>query len=130
MNSLFQPLSVGDVIHINRNLYHHVAVVSDHFIGGEAALISISGQPGHIFEQRFSQLVQNDPWSNKGYLGSLPPYEVIQRARQMEHQPYSLGTWNCEHFVRVAHGLPAESPQVQQGIAIAVVGGMLVLLAA
>lgn len=129
MNPPLQHVSAGDVIRIRCGLYDHVALVSDRLMGGEIALISISAQPGHVFEQRFSELVGNRSWKNEGYPGALPPSVVLHRARQMAHRPYSLTSWNCEHFVRWAHGLPAESPQLQWGVVLMAGLGLMVALA-
>ena len=46
------------------------------------------------------------------YLGSLPPEMVLARARAKLGTSYSLFNWNCEQFVRYAHGLNPESPQL------------------
>lgn len=56
-----------------------------------------------------------------GYLGSLPPEMVLARARAKLGTSYSLFNWNCEQFVRYAHGLNQESPQ------LATVASLLIL---
>lgn len=38
------------------------------------------------------------------------------RAKQLVGQMYLLFTQNCEHFVRVVHGLVPESPQIQRAV--------------
>lgn len=56
---------------------------------------------------------------------NVEPYHCIssaslelacQRAHQYLGMAYSLFTKNCEHFVRIAHGLIPESPQIQKAV--------------
>lgn len=49
---------------------------------------------------------------------------ACQRAHQYIGMAYSLFTKNCEHFVRLAHGLLPESPQIQKAV-IATAAGAL-----
>lgn len=46
-------------------------------------------------------------------ISRLSPYEIVRRAESMLGRPYSLFTWNCDHFVNAALGLKAKSPQLQ-----------------
>lgn len=63
-----------------------------------------------------------------GYLGSLPPEIVLARARAKIGTRYSLFNWNCEQFVRYAHGLTQESPQLATAASLLVlalvIGGL------
>lgn len=64
-----------------------------------------------------------------GYLGVLSQETVMQRARLKQGQAYSWTNFNCEHFVRYAHGLPIESPQLRQWSFVAGFLGFLTLTA-
>ena len=50
-----------------------------------------------------------------GYLGNLSPQQVLQRARSRIGETWNL-FWNCEHFVKWAHGLRPRSPQLVAGL--------------
>ena len=63
-----------------------------------------------------------------GYPSNLAPIEVIRRARLLTGHPYSLLGFNCEHFVRIAHGLRPESPQVRGWALLALITAGLALL--
>ncbi len=62
-----------------------------------------------------------------GYLGNLPPMTMMWRACLKAGQPYCWLDFNCEHFVRYARRLRAESPQLQQVGAILGVAGLAFL---
>ncbi|MCG7980275.1 MAG: lecithin retinol acyltransferase family protein [Candidatus Thiodiazotropha taylori] len=51
-----------------------------------------------------------------GYPSQLPPFVVLRKARNKLGTKYDVFKWNCEHFVRWAHGLKPESPQLQVAI--------------
>jgi hypothetical protein len=45
-------------------------------------------------------------------MGNLPPEVVLHRARSIQGRACSLTDFNCEHFVRHAHGVEIKSPQL------------------
>lgn len=57
----------------------------------------------------------------EGYFGSLPQSVVLERARAKLGSRYALIHWNCEQFVRYAHGLKLESPQLAAVAALCMV---------
>lgn len=77
-------------------------------------VIAFSEESGGLIEQPVSAFARGRPLTVAGYPGRLRPALVMQRARSMHERPYSLMSFNCEHFVRFAHGLPVESPQLKQ----------------
>ena len=77
-------------------------------------------------EEPFSIFARGQTVVIEGYLGILPPAVVMQRARMKRGQAYSLSDFNCEHFVRYAHCVPVESPQLRQW---AFLGGLVGILA-
>jgi len=109
-------LGIGHIVRIDCGLYFHFAIVAGHTLYGEPILWSISGVSGHRFQQTLSELTQGRYWEDVGYWGSLNPTEVLQRAWEIAHRQYNLPTWNCEHFVRYAHGLRPESVQFNSAI--------------
>ena len=120
-------LSAGTVIRVNTGFYSHVGLLGDRFINGERSVLSFSAEAKGFVEEPFSVFSGGRPVVSDGYLGNLPPAIVMWRARQKVGQPYSWLEFNCEHFVRYAHGVPVESPQLQQGGVILGVLGLAFL---
>ncbi len=116
----------GTVVRVRHGFYDHIAMLGDHAIGGERAVVAFSAQAGGFVEEPFSAFARGQAVVIEGYLGSLPPAVVMQRARMKQGQAYSLSEFNCEHFVRYAHGVPVESPQLRQW---AFLGGLVGVLA-
>lgn len=119
-------LPAGTVVRVRYGFYEHVAMLSEHAIGGERAVVSFSAQAGGFVEEPFSVFARGQTVVIEGYLGVLPPAVVMQRARMKGGQTYSLSDFNCEHFVRYAHGVPVESPQLRQW---AFLGGLVSIFA-
>lgn len=76
-------------------------------------------------------LQSTGPISSDGFLGSLPPSAVLERARSQIEQPWRPW-YNCEHFTSWAHGVPSRSPQLQRAAkkgagAVGALVGMLTL---
>lgn len=111
-------LPVGTVIRVNNGLYSHVGLLGDRFINGERSVLSFSAEAHGFNEEPFSAFSRGRPVVCDGYLGNLPPAIVMWRARMKAGQAYSWLSFNCEHFVRHAHGVPAESPQLQQATVV------------
>ena len=111
---------------VRQGFYEHIAMLGDHAMGGERAVVAFSAQAGGFVEEPFSAFARGQAVVVEGFLGSLPPVVVMQRARMKQGQAYSLTEFNCEHFVRYAHGVPVESPQLRQW---AFLGGLVGVLA-
>lgn len=121
-------LPAGTVIRVRHGLYDHVAMLGDRGISGERGVIAFSAQAGGFVEQPFTAFAGGRAVVIEGYLGSLPPSVVIQRARMKQGQEYSWSDFNCEHFVRYAHGAPVESPQLHQWVFLGGLLGFLTLV--
>lgn len=122
-------LPVGTVIRVSHGWYHHVALLGDGVIQGERSVLAFSAQAGGFIEQPFSAFALGRSVTADGYLGGLPPASVMQRARLKQGQAYSWTEFNCEHFVRYAHGVPIESPQLRQWAFLGGVVGFFALAA-
>ena len=120
-------LPVGAVIRVSHGWYHHVALVGDGVIQGERSVLAFSAQAGGFVEQTFSAFAGGRKVTTDGYMGGLQPATVMQRARLKRGQLYSWTGFNCEHFVRYAHGVPVESPQLRQWALLGGVAGVLAL---
>jgi hypothetical protein len=107
-------LPSGTVIRADHGLYSHVALLGDGSLHGERTVVEFSSASGGFAELPFSEFSKNRRVTVDGYLGALSPSEVMQRASLKRGQTYSLTNFNCEHFVRYAHGLQIESPQLQK----------------
>lgn len=113
------------MVRVRHGFYEHIAMLSEHVIGGERAVVSFSAQAAGFVEEPFSIFARGQTVVIEGYLGILPPAVVMQRAR-MKRSGLFLSGFNCEHFVRYAHGVPVESPQLRQW---AFLGGLVGILA-
>lgn len=119
-------LPAGTIIRVNCGLYDHVAILSDWPVNGERGVLSFSAQYGGLGEESISAFSARRTVTVDGYLGTTPPETVMRRARLKHDQAYSWTEFNCEHFVRYAHGVPIECPQLQKW---AVLGGALSVFA-
>lgn len=110
----FNPMSYrpGTVLSTSRFLYRHFGILTDHYINGYPAVISNSGERGMVVEEPLNTFQGTGDLKVEGYFGSLSPDAVLERARAQRGSRYTLLRWNCEQFVRYAHGLKLESPQV------------------
>lgn len=97
-----------------RGVLHEGIVSNLRGIDGLPYVISNSARVGHGAEE---------PWQaftggRKAHLlrklsPRLSASTVLARARSMLNKKWDVFTWNCQHFVREAFGLPVESPQLQ-----------------
>jgi len=86
--------------------------LGDGYIDGERSVLAFSAKARGLVEQKWSVFTESRPFKVVGYLGKLSPAEVMVRARLWKGLSYSLFNRNCEHFVRYAHGLILQSPQL------------------
>ncbi len=108
-------LKPGTVLRIDRGLYSHVALLGQWRDSSSRAVLTLG--PGPLEEVAFEDFAAGKPVVVEGYLGSLHPSEVLDRARKLGARTYSWLGFNCEHFVRAAHGLNPISPQLQRAVA-------------
>jgi hypothetical protein len=120
----------GTVLRVSHGLYDHVGLLSDIGIDGERTVVSFSARSGGLLEERFSQFADGREVLVDGYPGQLPPFVVLARARALGRRAYAWLTFNCEHFIRHAHGIPEESPQLRQWLVAAALLGVVVRVAA
>lgn len=119
---------VGAYIWVGLVRVLHVGVVSYNAHGRGTGVISNSLKHGKVTEERLEEFAKGGEVYYVGEIrGRLAGQTVVRRARSRLGEPYSLFSDNCEHFVRWAHGLTEESPQLQVGVAV---GGLLAAVAA
>ena len=124
-NNNSNPLPAGTVVSTGRPGYRHYGIVTDRFINGFQTVISNTGKFRKVVEEPLPLFQEGSDLRVEGYWGKLHPHDVLSRARAKLGAPYSLFTSNCEHFVRFAHGLREESPQVQFLIGFLVIAGVM-----
>jgi len=107
-------LPSGTVIRVNHGWYDHVALIGDRILQGERSVLGFSAQVRGFVEQPYSAYASGRTVTIDGYFGVLPPEIVMKRARLKRGQAYSWTDFNCEHFVRYAHGVREESPQLRR----------------
>lgn len=117
----------GTVVSAGRGLYRHVGLLSEVAYGRQRRVISLNPGPlGYqLVEEDLSQFARGQAVTVEPIWGTLSGEEVLRRARSGLHEPYAWSLFNCEHFVRFAHALPLESPQVK---AWALMGSLAALL--
>lgn len=119
----------GTVIRVKHGWYDHVAMLGDRTVAGERSVMAFSAQAGGFVEQPYMSFARGQAVTVEGYLGVLPSAVVMHRARMKRGQVYSWMAFNCEHFVRYAHGVDVESPQLRQWAFLGGVAGLLTLAA-
>ena len=120
-----QNLRPGTILRLDRGLYDHVVLLGEHAWATERQVLSFGPGPNGLVEMPFSQFAGTTGVTVDGYLGALAPADVLARARKIGGQRrYSWLGFNCEHFVRAAHGATIESPQLGRAFIVAM-GAML-----
>lgn len=123
-----RSLPEGIVVSVDMGLYRHPGILTEARPTSERSVISASWRLQSVAEEPVSQFAAGRTLRVEGYLGELPPEQVLIRARAALGEPYDLFTRNCEHFVRYAHGLVPKSPQLLTAAGIAAI--FLITLAA
>lgn len=113
-------LHAGDILSTGRVGYRHFGLATGNYINGQPTVISNSGHHGKVVEESLEQFQGQGDIKVEGYWGTLPPHEVVARARERLGSNYYLFNWNCEHLVRYAHGLKPESPQIALAAALVI----------
>jgi len=98
--------------------YRHKGIVSDRWHGGKPMVISTSARSGGVREEPWDVFAQGHVVTVDGYLGGLPSYEVLRRARSLIGAQYDVLVRNCEHLVTNVHGIKPQSSQVALTFAI------------
>ena len=112
-------LPPGTVLGVRFGLIEHVGIVTDRTIDGMPAVISNSRAHGGVREEALSSFAEGRPFRVYKTMGKLPKREISRRARRMIGRRYDVLRFNCEHFVRIAHGRKPRSPQLHTALAVA-----------
>lgn len=112
-------LPPGTVIGVRSGPIEHVGIVTDARVDGMPAVISNSRSHRGVREESLKRFARGRPIRIHKPMSALPGEEVAIRARRMIGRRYDALRFNCEHFVRIAHGLKPRSPQLHGALAIA-----------
>ncbi|MBX9634957.1 MAG: lecithin retinol acyltransferase family protein [Magnetospirillum sp.] len=92
--------------------YTHFGIVSDYGL-----VIHASKRHGYVVEESISEFTQGENWWISNIKGNKSADEVITLARSYIGTPWTLFNLNCEHFVRIAHGLKKQCNQIRLTVA-------------
>ncbi len=128
---MHHSFNLGTIIEVCYPIFKHYAIVSDRFYGEHPMLISVSRRTNAVTEEPWLQVTRGRRINISPIHGQLPGHIVVANARacvEAKDLRWNLLTFNCEHFVRLVHGLPVESVMVQSAVKGAVVGALGTLL--
>lgn len=117
----------GTIVRVPVGLFTHRGIVSDRWYGGLPMVISNSRRRRMVAEEPWETFANGGKVSIEGYPSDLSPAVVLVRARSRLGEAWDLLTFNCEHFVEIAHGRKPQSRQLQAAVALGalVVGSVL-----
>jgi len=110
--------SAGTTLRLNLGTFFHYGIADG--VGGVIHNSKKWGKVTHESEIGFADGRQIEV----GEISSAVPEKAIQIAKRYLGLPYNLIDSNCEHFVRLCHGLEIESTQIQQYLMVALGAGM------
>ena len=117
MNNFFEA---GTTIKVSHDLYDHYGI-SD----GQGGVIHNSKKKGCVSHVTINEFSNGRKVATSNICGdSLQT--AFDNAKKYLSTPYILFSSNCEHFVRVAHGLEKESVQLQKFMMLALGIGVAV----
>jgi len=105
--------TLGTVIFVKIWPIKHYGIISGFNEFGEMLVISNSKVRGCVAEEPLREFSLGRQTVFDGYPSNCDPRDVAARARSQLGKKYDLFSDNCEHFIRWAHHLKPESPQLQ-----------------
>ena len=117
--SYVQP---GTIVAVSVGPTTHMGIATE-----RGTFIANSKKWGCVREQGQEEFSGGQPVRSVGYWGKLTPADVLDRARSLVGKRYDVVDFNCEHFVRLVHGLPLASPQIRAVLLLLLVGTVVVL---
>ncbi|MBC7953643.1 MAG: lecithin retinol acyltransferase family protein [Rhodospirillaceae bacterium] len=107
MNNILPPPGATIATNAFGPFYTHFGIMGDNGL-----IIHASKRLGLVVEEALSEFTQGASWRHSSIRGNKPANEVISWARSRKGQRWDLFNSNCEHFVRMAHGLPKQCKQM------------------
>lgn len=114
---LLPNFSPGTVVARNYTFFNHIGIVSDRWFNGYPMIFTSTWSRG-VIEIPWLEFADGGHVESLGFWGKLPALQVLARARALLGRSYHFFNFNCDHFVRYAHGLKVESPQLQGTAAV------------
>ncbi len=111
----------GTVLKINCGTFWHYGI-SD----GDGGVIHNSRKRGKVMPDTLEEFAEGRDIKVSHIQGSDMP-AALEMAKTLLGTKYNVFSENCEHFVRLVHGLEKESTQIQQYILAAVGAGTALL---
>lgn len=111
-------LQPGTIVSVPIGPFRHYGLVSAVNATGSPYILSCSSRSGQVAEEPAHIFAGGRDIKVHGFPGVLSAIHVISRARSRIGTKYDLLKWNCEHFVRWAHNLRVESPQLKTTVAL------------
>jgi len=105
--------TLGSIVYVQFGLIRHYGIISGINELGEILVVSNSKALGCVTEELLKDFSMGKQTVVEGYPSNCSSSYVIERARSQLGRKYELYSDNCEHFVRWAHHLKPESPQLQ-----------------
>ncbi|SEH04591.1 lecithin retinol acyltransferase family protein [Candidatus Venteria ishoeyi] len=100
----------GTILKIKFGIYFHYGIAD-----GEGNVIHNSKKRMQVTCETESAFAEGRT-IQVSHISSENPEKAVIKAKQYIGMPYKILKNNCEHFVRLAHGLESESPQIQYWI--------------
>lgn len=106
----------GQVLKRRKGLFiWHLGIYTD-----QGTVIDTTPQNG-TSERSLADFADGKEVLDGGYPGSLQNWLVVENAKRMIGQAYSVAQSNCEHLVSQAHGLNKSSPQLRGAVAVGII---------
>jgi len=123
-------LTPGEVLSTFANGVEHFGLLTDrHLYGWPLSIASASKALGFVTEELPLQFAPSGILFKHGYWSQQHRIATVRIALSKLGQPYHLFEHNCEHFVRICQGLPAESPQLKGVLGVVVAAAVVCGLA-
>lgn len=125
--SALEQLQTGEVVGVRISGVWHEGLI-ERSEQGEPWVWNKSKRTGRVERERFEEFAPSSLRVVRiGYLGELPPSEVIERARARQGEQWTP-IENCQRFTRQCHGVRRSAPDVDRvalALFIAMCGGPL-----
>lgn len=104
--------TLSSIVYVQFGLIRHYGIITGINELGEVLVVSNSKALGCVAEELLKDFSMGKQTVVEGYPSNCSSSYVIERARSQLGRKYELYSDNCEHFVRWAHHLKPESPQL------------------
>lgn len=107
-NTVYAP---GTTLKVDIGVYWHYGMAA-----GYDEIIHLTKRNGSVVRESYDDFSGGREILECAEITSDFPQEAVNRALDYTDKRYDLLNFNCEHFVRMCHGLEKESHQVQSAV--------------